>query len=140
MYAFPVFSPLLRLIVGLFQYSSHYFLGILGVFIFRKFLNEMLKYGFVLHSSCLILIALLQHSCLSSIMDNFESFALCFFNKFIILIICLAAPGLSSGTHDLLSSVPLMGSSSLTMDRTWAPCIGNTDSASGPLGSSHLHF
>ena len=140
MYAFPVFSPLLRLIVGLFQYSSHYFLGILGVFIFRKFLNEMLKYGFVLHSSCLILIALLQHSCLSSIMDNFESFALCFFNKFIILIICLAAPGLSSGTHDLLSSVPLMGSSSLTMDRTQAPCIGNTDSASGPLGSSHLHF
>ena len=81
----PVFSPLLKLIVGLFQYSSHYFLGILGFFFFIYEVLKCLKYSFILHLSHLILIALLQNSCLSSIMDNFDSFVLFLKNKCILL-------------------------------------------------------
>ena len=65
-----------------------------------------------------------------------------FFLIFIYLIFILAAPGLSCGMWDLLVAAGSLlscsmstlscgmhvGSSSLTRDRTWAPCTGSMES------------
>ena len=89
--------------------------------------------------TCLILTSFLQgYQFFSSVL--LEVLLLSLFVCFNIYLFILAVPGLSCGMQDLRCGVWAsqlwhadsqlwhVGSSSLTRDRTWAPCIGSVES------------